>query len=76
MNPNKNPSSKELIKHSAIIALSGKNTHLEKRLYNHLIAHAFKQMQDQESFSIELTTLSKQLSFNSNNTHYLKSALK
>jgi len=64
-----------LIKNSAIIAISNKISLLQRKLFNFLIAHAYIYLNEKENFEIGLNDLKSRLSYNSKNLKYLKESL-
>lgn len=66
----------KLIKNSAIVAISNKISLLQRKILNFLIAFAYIDLREKESFTIELTYLKLIVGFNSKNLSYLKEALK
>lgn len=64
-----------LIKNSAIIAISNKISLLQRKLFNFLIAHAYIYLNEKDSFEINLNDLKIRLSYNSKNLAYLKESL-
>lgn len=64
-----------LIKNSAIIAISNKISLLQRKLFNFLIAHAYIYLNEKDSFEINLNDLKTRLSYNSKNLAYLKESL-
>lgn len=65
-----------LIKNSAIIAISNKITLLQRKLFNFLIAHSYIYLNEKESFEIKISDLKYRLWFDSKNIEYLKESLK
>jgi len=65
-----------LIKNSAVVAISNKISLLQRKLFNFLIAFAYSDLKEKESFTIELHYLKLIVGFNSKNLSYLKEALK
>jgi len=65
-----------LIKNSAVVAISNKISLLQRKLFNFLIAFAYIDLKEKESFTIELHYLKLIVGFNSKNLSYLKEALK
>jgi len=65
-----------LIKNSAVVAISNKISLLQRKIFNFLIAVAYVDLDKQESFTIEMKYLKFIVGFNSKNIHYLKEALK
>ena len=65
-----------LIKNSAIVAISNKISLLQRKLFNFLIAFAYIDLKTKESFTIELNYLKLIVGFNSKNLSYLKDAIK
>ena len=65
-----------LIKNSAIIAISNKITLLQRKLFNFLIAHAYLDLDQKESFEINISDLKIRLWFDSKNMAYLKESIK
>lgn len=65
-----------LIKNSAVIAISNKISLLQRKLFNFLISHAYIFLKEQDTFEIGLNDLKLVLWFNSKNTWYLKESLK
>jgi len=66
----------KLIKNSAIVAISNKISLLQRKILNFLIAFAYIDLKEKESFTIELKYLKAIVGFNSKNLSYLKEALK
>ncbi len=66
----------KLIKNSAIVAISNKISLLQRKILNFLIAFAYIDLKEKESFTIELKYLKTIVGFNSKNLSYLKEALK
>jgi len=64
------------IKNSAIIAISNKITLLQRKLFNFFIAHAYSDLDKQETFEINLSDLKTRLWFDSKNIWYLKESIK
>ena len=50
-----------LIKNSAIIAISNKITLLQRKLFNFLLANAYINLQKKESFEIKISDLKSKL---------------
>jgi len=65
-----------LIKNSAIIAISNKISLLQRKLFNFFIAHAYIHLDKQESFDINIADLKSRLWFDSKNIWYLKESIK
>ncbi len=65
-----------LIKNSAIIAISNKISLLQRKLFNFLIGNAYLFLDKKDTFEIDLSDLRSRLGFNSNNGAYLKESLK
>jgi len=65
-----------LIKNSAIVAISNSISLLQRKILNFLIALAYIDLKTKESFTIELNYLKLIVGFNSKNLSYLKEALK
>ncbi len=66
----------KLIKNSAVVAISNTISLLQRKILNFLIAFAYIDLKEQESFTIELKYLKVIVGFNSKNLSYLKEALK
>ena len=66
----------KLIKNSAIVAISNKISLLQRKILNFLIAFAYSDLKEKESFTIEMKYLKLIVGFNSKNLSYLKEALK
>ena len=66
----------DIIKCSATIAISNTLGLFERKLWNHLLAHAFMSPKDSSVFSVTLATLKERMGFDSKNIEYLKNALK
>ena len=66
---------KELIKHSAAVSISNKITLLQRRCWNFLLANAYDELLDKETFTIDLKELMDALGFDSKNLDYLKESL-
>lgn len=65
-----------LIKNSAVIAISNKISLLQRKVFNFLIANAYLFLDKKESFEIDIIELKSKLWFNSKNISYLKESLK
>ena len=65
-----------LIKSSAVIAISNKISLLQRKIFNFLIAHAYSDLQAKESYQIDIRQLTQIIGFNSKNITYLKESLK
>lgn len=72
----KNIKNDNLIKNSAIIAISNKISLLQRKLFNFFIAHAYINLDKQESFDINISDLKSRLWFDSKNIWYLKESIK
>jgi len=68
--------SDNLIKNSAVIAISNKISLLQRKIFNFLIAHAYNDLEKQESFCMDIAYLKSIIGFNSKNIFYLKESLK
>jgi hypothetical protein len=66
----------DIIKCSATIAISNALSLFERKLWNHLLAHAFMSPKDSSVFSVALATLKEKMGFDSKNIEYLKNALR
>ena len=65
-----------LIKNSAVVAISNKISLLQRKIFNFLIAFAYGDLNTKESFSIDIKYLKLIVWFNSKNIYYLKESLK
>jgi len=65
-----------LIKNSAVVAISNKISLLQRKIFNFLIAFAYVDLQIKESFSVDIKYLKLLVWFNSKNLSYLKESLK
>ncbi len=64
-----------LIKSSAVIAISNKISLLQRKIFNFLIAYAYNDLGHKESYQIEIKYLMSIIGFNSKNISYLKESL-
>jgi len=64
-----------LIKNSAVIAMSNKISLLQRKIFNFLIAHAYNDLKKNESYQMEIRQLMSAIGFNSKNLSYLKESL-
>ena len=65
----------EFIKASPAIQIQGKLSHLQRRVWNVLLAHAYEALPTQDIHRVSVSELAKSLGFNSHNTDYLQEAL-
>lgn len=65
-----------LIKSSAVIAMSNKISLLQRKIFNFLIAHAYSDLESKESYQMDIKHLTQIIGFNSKNISYLKESLK
>lgn len=65
-----------LIKNSAVVAISNKISLLQRKIFNFLIAFAYIDLKQSESYTIDLTYLKLIVWFNSKNMKYIKDALR
>ena len=65
-----------LIKNSAVVAISNKISLLQRKIFNFLIAFAYVDLQTKESFSVDIKYLKLLVWFNSKNLSYLKESLR
>lgn len=65
-----------LIKNSAIIAISNKISLLQRKLFNYLIANAYIFLKEKDTFEIGINDLKYIVWFDSKNIAYLKESLK
>ena len=65
-----------LIKNSAVIAISNKISLLQRKIFNFLIAQAYANLEKEESYQIDIKHLVSIIGFNSKNIAYLKESLK
>ena len=65
-----------LIKSSAVIAISNKISLLQRKIFNFLIAHAYGDLETKESYHIDIRHLTQIIGFNSKNISYLKESLR
>jgi len=65
----------EFIKASPAIQIQGKLTHLQRRVWNVLLAHAYDELPNKDIHRVSVTELAKSLGFNSHNADYLQEAL-
>ena len=71
----KRETKQEVIKHSAATQVQNSMTHLQRRAYNVLLAHAYDDLPIEEEHSIRVKYLMEKLEFHSKNEDYLKEAL-
>ncbi len=64
-----------LIKNSAVVAISNKISLLQRKIFNFLIAFAYSDLDIEEKFTIDIKYLKLIVWFNSKNTYHLKEAL-
>ena len=65
----------EFIKASPAIQIQSKITHLQRRVWNVLLANAYDELPNQDIHRISVAELAKSLGFNSHNEDYLKETL-
>ena len=65
----------EFIKASPAIQIQSKITHLQRRVWNVLLANAYDELPNQDIHRVSVAELAKSLSFNSHNEDYLKETL-
>ncbi len=65
-----------LIKNSAVVAISNKISLLQRKIFNFLIAFAYVNLQTKESFTVDIKYLKLLVWFNSKNLSYLKESLR
>lgn len=65
-----------LIKNSAVVAISNKISLLQRKIFNFLIAFAYVDLNKQESFTTDMKYLKTIVGFDSKHMAYLKEALK
>jgi len=65
-----------LIKNSAIVAISNKISLLQRKLFNYLIANAYIFLDKKDTYEIDINDLKYIIWFNSKNIAYLKESLK
>ncbi len=65
-----------LIKNSAVIAISNKISLLQRKIFNFLIAHAYSDLAKVDNYKIDIKYLKSIVWFNSKNIIYLKESLK
>ena len=72
----KNGNGKDVIKHSGAIHMSGGVSLLERKTWNVLLANAFNDLEQQETYEIKLGELAMLLRYNSNDHELLKESLR
>ena len=65
----------EFIKASPAIQIQSKITHLQRRVWNVLLANAYDELPNQDIHRVSVAELAKSLGFNSHNEDYLKETL-
>lgn len=65
----------EVIKASPAIQIESKITHLQRRVWNVLLANAYNELPNRDIHRVRMTELAKKLGFNSHNEDYLKETL-
>ena len=65
----------EFIKASPAIQIQSKITHLQRRVWNVLLANAYDDLPNQDIHRVSVAELAKSLGFNSHNEDYLKETL-
>ena len=65
----------EFIKASPAIQIQSKITHLQRRVWNVLLANAYDELPNQDIHRVSVAELAKSLGFNSRNEDYLKETL-
>ena len=65
----------EVIKASPAIQIQGKITHLQRRVWNVLLANAYNELPDKEIHSVSVAELAAKLGYESNDLVYLKETL-
>ena len=65
----------EFIKASPAIQIQSKITHLQRRVWNVLLANAYDELPNQDIHRVSVAELAKSLGFNSHNEDYLKDTL-
>ena len=65
----------EFIKASPAIQIQSKITHLQRRVWNVLLANAYDELSNKDIHRISVAELAKSLGFNSHNEEYLKETL-
>ena len=65
----------EFIKASPAIQIQSKITHLQRRVWNVLLANAYDELPNQDIHRVSVAELAKSLGFNSHNEEYLKETL-
>ena len=66
----------EVVKASSAVQIQGKTSHLQRRMWNVLLANAYNELPDQEIHSVKIVELMAKLNFNSRNLKYLNESLK
>ena len=66
----------EFIKASPAIQIQSKITHLQRRVWNVLLANAYDELPNKDIHRVSVADLAKSLGFNSHNEDYLKETLK
>ena len=66
----------EVIKASPAIQIQGKITHLQRRVWNVLLANAYNELPHKDIHSVSVAELAAKLGFDSKNEKYLKEALR
>ena len=66
---------KEVIKASPAIQIESKITHLQRRVWNVLLANAYNELPTSEVHRVNVAELAKKLGFNSKKLDYLKETL-
>ncbi|MGD9731361.1 MAG: RepB family plasmid replication initiator protein [Desulfamplus sp.] len=67
---------KDVIKHSAAIQISNKVSVLQRRAWNVLLANAFDDLEEKDTYQLSIKELAGILGFDSGNLQYLKELLK
>ena len=65
-----------LIKNSAVVAISNKISLLQRKIFNFLIAFAYVDLDKQESYTTDMKYLKTIVGFDSKHMAYLKEALR
>ena len=65
----------EVIKASPAIQIESKITHLQRRVWNVLLANAYEELPNRDIHRVSVAELTKKLGFNSHNEDYLKETL-
>ena len=65
----------EVIKASPAIQIQSKITHLQRRVWNVLLANAYNELPNKDIHRVSVAELAKKLGFNSHNEDYLKETL-